>query len=252
MVSLIEAVILSIVQGITEWFPVSSSGHLALIHNYLGFQQIEYDIFLHFASILAVIILFRKDIIKKLNIKDRDNFNYFVFLLVGIIPAGIVGFFFRDFIIFFFSNMFYLGIFFILSGIIIYLTKFSYESKEKLSFFDSLFIGLMQVLALFPGISRSGTTISAGLFRGLKKEEAIRFSFYMAIPLIIGANIISFNGLNYSEINYLILITSFIITLLVSILTIKILLKIADKNKFYLFGIYNIILGILVLIYSYM
>ena len=108
MISLIEAVILSVIQGVTEWFPVSSSGHLALIHNYLGFQQIDYDIFLHFASILAVIILFYEDIAKKLNLKDKDNFNYLLCLLIGIIPAGIIGFLFRDFIYNFFSNMIYL------------------------------------------------------------------------------------------------------------------------------------------------
>jgi len=245
MVEIIQAIILSIIQGITEWFPISSSGHLALIQHLFGFQNLSYDVFLHFASIFAVIFVFKKEIIKIFNLKNKENWRYFSYLLIALIPAIIVGFVFKDTIENLFSNTIYLGIFFIFSGIIIYSTKFAKQKKEKPNLFDSLIIGIFQAIAIFPGISRSGMTISSGLFRGISKEQAIKFSFFLAIPIILGASILELN--NITEVNYFVLLISFIITLLVSIITIKLLIKIIKSDKFYLFGIYNILLGIIIL-----
>jgi len=247
MVELIHAIILSIIQGISEWFPISSSGHLAIVQQIFGFQNLAYDVFLHFASILAVIIIFRKDI--KLILKfDNASLIYIRNMIIALIPAGLIGLLFRDEIGYIFSNMIFLGIFFIFSGIIIYSSKYALEKKQKLNFIDSIFIGLFQSLAIFPGISRSGMTISSGLFRNLKKEAAIKFSFLLAIPLILGASIFEFDNLILQEINYSILLISFILTFLVSFISIKVIINIIKKDRFYLFGIYNISLGILVLI----
>lgn len=251
MVSLIQALILSIVQGITEWFPVSSSGHLALLQNFFGFQNLSFDIFLHLASILAVLIIFWKDILNLLNLKNRGNLKYITLIIIGIIPVGIIGYLFKNQIEAMFSKMIYLGIFFIVSGILVYSTKFFKEKKEKLNWFDSLFIGIFQVIALLPGISRSGATISSGMFRGLNKKEAVKFSFLMAIPVILGAAVLELKDLSVSEISYFALILSFIITFIVSLITIKLLLKILNNDKFYLFGVYNFILGVLVLGWSF-
>ena len=250
MIELIQAIILSIVQGITEWLPVSSSGHLAIFQNVFGFQNLAFDVFLHFASIFAVIIIFWKDIVRLLHLNKKENLKYLGLLIVGIIPAGIIGILFKSQIENFFSSLFYLGIFFMLSGIIIYSTKFSSVKKDKPNFLDSIFIGIFQAIAILPGISRSGATISSGLFRGLNKENAVKFSFFMAIPVIIGASLIELKDIALSQISYSVLIFSFIITLLVSILTIRLLLKIIKGNKFYLFGIYNFILGFCVLVFS--
>ena len=247
MISLLEAVILSIIQGITEWFPISSSGHLALAQNFFGFQDLSYDVFLHFVSIFAVLFLFKRDILKIFSF-NKESLDYILLLIIAIIPAGLFGFYFSDYIEKLFSNMIYLGFFFIFSGTIIYLTKFTNENKIYINKKDAFFVGIMQSIALLPGISRSGMTISAGLFRGLSKRASIRFSFLMLVPIILGASILKAKDLNSSNIDLNILIISFIVTFLVSLFTIKILIKIISNDKFYLFGIYNILLGILVLI----
>ena len=144
----------------------------------------------------------------------------------------------------------FLGIFFIFSGVVVYSTKFSIERKSDINNKDAWFIGLLQALAILPGISRSGITISAGLFKGVSKRAAIRFSFLMSIPLILGASALKAKDLMISNINLSILVISFIITFFVSLITIKLLIRIIKSDKFYLFGIYNIILGIIVLIVS--
>jgi len=250
MVSFIEAIILSIIQGITEWFPVSSSGHLVLMQNIFGFQNLAYDVFLHFASLLAIVIIFWKEIIDLFKIKHRGDFDYLLFIVIALIPIGLVGYFFNDFIGSLFSNKIYLGLFFILSGIFIYLTKFVNQiivKKNELGFFDSIIIGLFQTLAILPGVSRSGMTIGSGLFRGLSKRDAIRFSFLMAIPLILGASVLELPDLVMGEINFGILLISFIVTFLVSLIVIKLLLRIIESDKFWMFGIYDIVLGLVVL-----
>ncbi len=251
MASLIEIIVLSIVQGICEWFPISSSGHLAIFHNIFGFQNLSFDVFLHFASIFAVLFVFRKDIAGIFDFKKKENTRYILLLIIGIIPAGIIGVLFRHQIEGFFSSLFYLGIFFIISGALVYSTRFFKQKKEGINWFDSLFIGIFQAIAILPGISRSGATISGGLIRGINKEIALKFSFLMAIPLILGAGILEFNDLVISGIDYYMLIISFFITFFVSLFTINVLLKIVKSDKFYLFGVYNFILGILVLIWSF-
>ena len=248
MVSLIQAIILSIIQGITEWIPVSSSGHLALMHLLFGFQDLSYDVFLHFAGIFAVILIFWNDI---LNIFKSQNLNYLLLMIIAIIPAGIIGLVFMKEIENLFSSSFYLGLFFIFSGVIVYLTKFSIPRKDKIIFFDSLLIGIFQALAVLPGVSRSGMTISAGLFTGLTKKQSIKFSFLMAIPIILGASLVKADELILSEISYFLLILSFIITFLVSLVTMKLLIRIMNSDKFYLFGVYDIVLGVVVLIWSF-
>jgi len=247
MVSFLEAIVLSIIQGITEWFPVSSSGHLAIAQNFFGFQDLSYDIFLHFAGMFAVVFLFKREILKLLSF-NKESLNYIILLIIGMIPAGIVGFYFSDYIEKLFSNMFYLGVSFIFSGIIIYLTKFSKENKTEIGKKEAFFIGLMQAIAILPGVSRSGMTISGGLLRGISRRASIKFSFLMSVPLILGASFLKAEDLLLSKINLNILVVSFILTFLVSLFTIKFLMKIIANDKFYLFGIYNILLGILILI----
>lgn len=252
MVSVFQAILLSIIQGITEWLPVSSSGHLALMQNIFGFQNLEFDVFLHIASMLAVILIFWKDIINILDLRKRENLIYILLIILALVPASIAGLFFKEAIEKSFSNLAYLGIFFIISGILVYSTKFAKEIKENITWFDSLFIGVFQAVAVLPGISRSGATISSGLFRGLEKESAVKFSFLLAIPLILGAGLVESKNLILSDINYLILISSFIVTFLVSVIAIRLLLRIIKSEKFYLFGIYNLLLGVLLLIVSFL
>jgi undecaprenyl-diphosphatase len=254
MVSIIQAVILSFVEGITEWFPVSSKGHLYIMQSFFGFQSLSFDVFLHFAAVLAVIVMFWREIIAILNLKKRENWNYIFYIIIATVPVGIFGLLFKKEIESFFyqnSNPIYVGVFFIISGILIYSTKFFKAKKDNLNWFDSLFIGVFQAIALFPGVSRSGATISSGIFRGLKKEKVVKFSFLLAIPAILGAGVLEAKDIVGSQISYGILILSFIITFLVSLVTIKLLLRIIKSDRFYLFGVYNFVLGLLVLIWSF-
>jgi undecaprenyl-diphosphatase len=251
MIELLQAVILSIIQGIAEWLPISSSGHLAILHNLFGFQNLAFDVFLHLASILAIIIIFRKDIINLLNLKSKNNLKYIMLLIIGIIPAGIVGILFKNQIESFFSNLLFLGIFFIVSGILVYSTKFSKQRKEKPSFFDAIFIGIFQAIAILPGVSRSGATISSGLFAGLKREEAVKFSFFLAIPAVLGASLLELKDIVFSQISFPLMLISFSLTFFVSLLAIKLLFRIVKEGRFYLFGIYNFIVGVLILLFNF-
>jgi undecaprenyl-diphosphatase len=253
MVSLIQAIILSIVEGITEWFPVSSKGHLYILQSFFGFQSLSFDVFLHLAAVLAVIILFRKDIISLLNLGNKENWRYIFYLIIATIPAVIVGLLFKHLIESTFyqsSALLYVGIFFMFSGVLIYSTKFFKAKKGNLNWFDSLFIGIFQAIALLPGVSRSGSTISSGMFLGLKKDTLIKFSFLMAIPVILGAGFLEAKDMIYTQISYNILIVSFILTFLVSIIAIKALIKILQSDKFYFFGVYNFILGAILIIWG--
>lgn len=250
MISIFEAFILSIIQGITEWFPISSSGHLAILHNIFGFQNLPFDVFLHVACLFAVIVVFRKEIISLFNLKDKDSRRMLLGLAIATVPAVIVGFFLKDFIEKFFSSMLLLGIFFMISGLIVFSTRFTKEKKQKMNYLDSLFIGIFQALAIFPGISRSGSTISAGLLRGINREKAIKFAFLLSIPVIFGAAFIELPSVHFAEISYGILTFSFIITFIVSLFAIKLLKLLVYKEKFYLFGIYNFVLGFILLLSS--
>lgn len=246
MLNYIEAIILSVVQGIGEWLPISSSGHLAIVQNIFGFQNLSYDVFLHLASILAVLVMFWREIIKLFYPWHKHNLSYLAFLVIAIIPAGLIGVYFKHYVEGAFSSFLFLGVFFLISGAVIYSTRFSSERKDKIGFYDSVVMGIFQAIAILPGISRSGATISSGLFRGVKKTEVVKFSFLLAIPVILGAGLVEFKG--FLEINPVILIVSFLITFAVSLFSIKLLLKVIDKEKFYLFGIYNMIMGALLLI----
>jgi len=250
MVSLGQAIILSIIQGVTEWFPISSSGHLALMHEFFGFQNLGFDVYLHFASVLAVVILFGKDI-ARLTFLTKANINYIIKLVIALVPAAIIGFFYKEQVRQAFGNFFFMGLFFMIFGVLIYSTKNAREMKSKPNKIDSFIIGVSQMFALFPGISRSGMTMGSGLILGLKKEEAIKFSFLLAVPIILGATLVEAKEISVQNIPFTTLLTSFTVTLLISLWTIKLLIRIIKSDKFYLFGIYNFILGFLVFVWSF-
>ncbi|MBD3252424.1 hypothetical protein GF386_01705 [Candidatus Pacearchaeota archaeon] len=247
MVSFFDALILSIVQGVTEWFPISSSGHLAIAQQILGVQNLGFVVYLHFASVLAVIILFWHDII---DLFAKKRYSYMGKLLIAIVPVAIVGLWLREHIRAAFNNILFIGIFFIIFGFYIYSTKYAKERISKPSNSDSGYIGVSQIFSLFPGISRSGMAMGTGLILGLKKKEAIKFSFLLAIPLIFGASLVEAREIALADMTPLTFLTSFTVTLFISLVTINLLIKIIKSDKFYLFGIYNIIVGISVIIWS--
>lgn len=190
----IAALILAIVQGITEWFPVSSSGHLALTEHFLGYDGgLLFGIALHFGTLMAVFVYFGRDITDILREVLSFRFNtpngrLGLLLFVASIPAAIFGFLLRDVVKSVTGNLALLALGFLITSIVLFVGSAAPRRTKKLGVVGALFIGCMQVFSLFRGISRSGMTIGAGLLSGLNEKEAIRFSYLLSVPLILGAN----------------------------------------------------------------
>jgi len=201
---IIQALILGIIQGLTEFLPVSSSGHLALFQNYIGNVDVGFDVVLHLATLLAVVIFFFKDIL--LLIKGffsfdwrNEDFRTSIFIVIASIPIAFIGYFFRYYIYGFFSNLYVVSIGFFISGMFLFVASFS-KAKSKLGLGNTFVVGVTQALALIPGISRSGSTVSTGMLLGIKRDKAIRFSFLLAIPAMLGAFILNFTDIKTLEI----------------------------------------------------
>lgn len=237
-------IMLAIIQAATEFLPISSSGHLALFGNSFSGINLFYFTILHLASVLAILIYTRKEI-KKLITFDYEYRKLLLYIIIGIIPAALVGFFFHNIIESSFTSNITIGIGFLFTGTILLASYKFQDTYQSLNKTKSLVIGLAQIAALFPGISRSGTTISFGLFSGLEKEEAFKFSFLMAIPLILGAVILEFKNAYFS----IELLAGFIVCTIFSLIFLNLLNQIIKRNYFWLFGIYCLILGIITLVF---
>lgn len=242
---MLNELILALIQSLTEFLPVSSDGHLALTSLIISTPNLFFTIFLHFASLLAVIIFLRKEIFDVLKFKDKTAW----YVLIGIIPAGIFGFLFKDLIEKTSNSFLLIGLFFILNGFVLLSTKFVKITNETLNFKNSFIIGLFQVFALFPAISRSGMTISSASFLGINKEKAAKFSFLMFIPLTIGAFILElievFSGNLTLNIPFDVLLASFLLCFGLSLIFINFLFKIIKKDRFWMFSIYCFIIGLI-------
>lgn len=243
---MLNEIILALIQALTEFLPISSDGHLALVSNILQEPNLFFITFLHLASLFAVIIFTRKEIAEILKFK-KESWKLIKYLIIGIIPAGLAGLFFSDLIESTLTSYLLIGIFFFFTGIIVFSTKFIKQPKtpNKLSNKSAFSIGLMQILALLPGVSRSGMTISTAMFFGIEKEKAVKFSFLMFIPLALAAFILE--AIKYSgeiiSIPTLTLIVSFAVCFLFSLLFLNLLNYIVKNNKFWIFGIYCFVIG---------
>ena len=253
----IDAIILGVIQGLTEFLPVSSSGHLEITRELLDTNQLPSDNLLmtsvlHFATALSTILVFRKDIydlIKGLFDKEnKSSKSYIIKILIAIVPAGLVGFLLSDEIEFLFSgNMILVGIMLIITGTLLFLTKILKTKNFKISSVHALIIGLSQAFAVIPGISRSGATICTSLFLGNNKSEAAKFSFLIVIPVIFGAilkDVLS-GDIFYNEIKISILIIGFISSFLTGVLACKLMLKTVANNNLIYFSFYCFVLGII-------
>ncbi|MBP7553141.1 MAG: undecaprenyl-diphosphate phosphatase [Spirochaetes bacterium] len=278
---IIKAIVISIVQGITEFLPISSSGHILLLKRLFNFEVSDntFDIVIHFGTIIAVIIYFRKEIyelikalfVEKINsalfekvISRKDAIKLWICMIVANIPAVIVGIFFDEYLETIFGNLGHI-VFLILSGlffytaILLFSTSVLRNKKNKdffsISYFDAVIIGIFQAIAVLPGISRSGSTISAAAMMGVESKDAGRFSFLISIPLILGAflfkviknlKIDNFTDNN----NILIMIIGFTVSLITGYCALKALFSIIKKGKFWAFGVYMIIpIAVSLLIY---
>ena len=266
----IYSIIFGLIQGLTEFWPISSSGHLIIFHQIFKFDtvnQLTYDVFLHAGSLLALIVFFWKDIVKyiiaffkslkKWEYKTDQDQKIAWLIIIATIPAALAGYFFENIIEQKVRGMLIVGIMLIIGGILfLFFEKvFSRGCKfDKLGVGRSIIIGIAQAIALIPGTSRSGATILAGLGVGLGRVAAARFAFLIAIPIIFGAVIkrlfdLSFLALSANEL--IILILGFIASLIASFFAIKYLLKLLEKYTLLGFGIYRIVLGIIILLLLY-
>lgn len=255
--TLIQSIFLSILQGITEFLPISSSGHLVLAQKLFSFQTppIFFDALIHFGTIISVVVYFRKELLAILfNLKNKENQRLIFMVILGTIPVVVVGLFLQDSIDIIFNSLKMVGISFLISAAILSLTIFVKKSEKginEITWRDTLFVGLFQAIAILPGVSRSGSTISSALFRKLDRQSAFRLSFFLAIPAVCGAlflQIIDLKGqaIDGNLINYLI---GMVVSALVGLVSLKILNKVLQGGKFYYFAIYCALLGGIILLF---
>ncbi len=234
--------ILSIVQGICEWFPVSSSGHLFLFHKILGVKQdINLDIFLHFSSLFVIFVFFRKEILKILKgffslKKENEDFKMAIYILSGTIITCLIGFLLKDKDFLENKNIVSLG--FLITTILLFFSDKKGERKVDLK--SSLIIGFSQGIALIPGVSRSGATISTAKILGINNQDSFNFSFLLAIPAITGALILKINEIKNIKLDYM--ICAFLVSFFTGMITLFLLKKILMKRKIKYFFIYTFII----------
>jgi undecaprenyl-diphosphatase len=229
---MIIEILLALVQAATEFLPISSSGHLALLSNIISEPDLSFFVMLHLASLVAVVIFTRKEIVSLFRF-DKEAINMWKLLIIATIPAASLGYFLSDLIENVFTSYLFLSIAFTFTGAVLISTK-NCKGNSLLNKRKSIFVGILQALALFPGVSRSGMTISAGLLSGVDRKRMAKFSFLLFIPLSLGAFILQFDKVQID----LITVISFFLCLFASILFLNILLKILEKGKFWIFSVY--------------
>lgn len=249
-----EAIVLGIVQGITEFLPVSSSGHLVLFQKMFRIQQptMLFDVVLHIGTLIPVFIIFWDKIFSLLK-KPFQKYSYLV--IAATLPAVVVALLFNDKIESLFDSGKFLSLAFIITGVILLYAdsvKNGNKDDKDISYLDSLAIGLMQAVAIIPGVSRSGSTISASLLCGLKKDTAAKFSFLLSIPAILGAAVLEIKNVIGGNTNEFIgiwpMIFGFIAAMLSGYLSIKFMLKLIRESKLKLFSYYVFVLAFLILL----
>lgn len=251
---LFQAIILGIVQGITEWLPVSSSGHLVLFQQLFGLgESVAFDALVHIATVIVIFMVFWKDILAMLRSllawKWDDNTKLLAFIIIATIPTAIIGLLFEDWLTGLFTNMLLLGVFFIVNGMILFLTRYAKAKKGKeLNWWESLLMGIAQGISIIPSISRSGITVSTGLFLGIKKENLIKFSFLMSVPAIIGALVLKADELVFESLGAMIF--GFVAALIVGYFSLKLVIRTIEKGKWHYFAYYCVALGIVILVFS--
>ena len=244
----LDALILGILQGITEFLPVSSSGHLVIGQKLLGINVPgnAFEVILHIGTLMSILVVFWPDIHRLLgDIKDYNTRIYIFTLLLGTTPAIIVGLLSKDQIASMFDNTHTVALAFIVTGIILISSKWFLNKKSNLTLVKGFNIGLAQALAIIPGISRSGVTICTGLMMGLSTKEAARFSFLLAIPAISGAGILTAMDIDKISLGMDVIFVGFLSSFLVGWAALKWLLNLLKTGKFHWFGVYCLLLGII-------
>lgn len=261
------AIIMGIIEGITEWLPISSTGHMILAEEFLHMSTSDafnsmFRVVIQFGAILAVVFLYFDKLNpfsrKKTERQNKATINLWCKIIVSCLPAAVIGLLFDDILDKYLYNYVVVALMLIIYGVFFILIEKRNEKVRpkitklsKLPYSTALYIGLFQVLAMIPGTSRSGATILGGLLLGTSRQVAAEFTFYLAIPVMFGASALKMVkfGLGYTPMEVAILLIGCVTAFFVSVFAIKFLMSYIKKNDFKVFGYYRIILGVLVLLY---
>ena len=250
--TIIEAITLGIIQGLTEFLPISSSGHLVLSQVILGIQipGNDFEVLLHIGTLCSILVVFNNDIKNILfTLSSKETQKFILMIFVGTIPAVIIGLGFKDGIEKLFDNIIVVGFALVFTGITLIGSFYFKSESKKNTIIKSCLIGIAQAIAIIPGISRSGITISFALFLGLDARQAAKFSFLLAIPVISGAGILMATDLRDGfSIDIYAAASGLITSFFVGMVALKWLLAWLEGGKFHYFGIYCFLIGIFIII----
>ncbi|WP_027338753.1 undecaprenyl-diphosphatase UppP [Halonatronum saccharophilum] len=251
----IKVIILGLVQGLTEFLPVSSSAHLVIFQSILGVEKagITLEVFLHFGTLIAVFIVFWQDIIDIITFKPQCR-RFTIYIALGTIPALVSGLLFEERFEKAFSDLRLVGFMLLVTGLLLWLSdrvRVKERVMQEMNWSDSLVVGFAQAFAIFPGISRSGSTIVGGLFKGLDRKLAAKYSFLLSIPVIGGATILESIDLmkeGMGDISFMELGIGTFISMVSGYFAIKLLLKVINKERLSLFAYYCWLLGFITIL----
>ncbi len=261
--SYLEAIILGIVQGLTEFLPVSSSGHLELAKVLFGDQSLPqesltFTVILHFATALSTLVIFRKEVIEIIKglfqFKKNEEFEFSVKIIISMIPATVIGLLFENELEAFFNgNVLLVGFMLLITGLLLFLADKAKITNKNVSYGNAFIIGVSQAIAMLPGISRSGATISTSVLLGVDRTRAARFSFLMVVPLIIGKVVKDFIGgtINFSDESFGVMLVGFAAAFIAGLFACNWMISLVKNSKLYYFSVYCFIVGTLAIGYSY-
>ncbi|MEL6305866.1 MAG: undecaprenyl-diphosphate phosphatase [Bacteroidota bacterium] len=259
---IIDAIILGIIQGLTEFLPVSSSGHLELGKAILGADSLPeesllFTVVLHFATALSTLVVFRKDVAAILKglfqFKWNEETRFSLKIIISMIPAALVGFLLEDFLeVFFDGAIIIVGIMLVITAILLYLADMAKTTNKDVSFRSSFVIGVAQAVAILPGISRSGATISAAVLLGVDKTKSARFSFLMVVPLILGkmAKDLLSGDVNFVGDQAVAMGAGFAAAFIAGLAACTWMIKLVRQSKLTYFAIYCLIVGLIAIAWS--
>jgi undecaprenyl-diphosphatase len=256
----LQAIILGFIQGVTEWLPISSTGHLKIAEYFLGLTvPLLFDVILHIGTLIVTLVFFRRDIknvlvaLWKRDFKSEDG-KLVPLIIVGTVPTAVIGVVFGNTLESFFGGILPIAGAFITFGVVIYISKFGHETSENISYVAALAIGTAQGIAIIPGVSRSGMTITLALLLGIKREKAFRFSFLLSIPSILGALGVTFyqqqTELTLAGVGLTQVLIGIAVAMVIGYLALKLLWRILAAKKFYLFAFYCWLIGIVLVALS--
>lgn len=261
--NILEAIILGVIQGLTEFLPVSSSGHLELGKAILGDESLPeesllFTVVLHFATALSTIVIFRKEILEifqgLLQFKWNEESQFSVKIILSMLPAAVIGVLFNDQIEALFSKQILLvGAMLIITGLLLFLADRAKHTDRKVSFSNAFLIGIAQAIAILPGISRSGATISTSVLLGVDREKAARFSFLMVVPLIFGkmAKDLMDGGIAESSMDIIPLVLGAIAAFVSGLLACTWMINLVKKSQLKYFSYYCFVVGAIAIFVSY-